>query len=100
MWYLLHKYPDAKTYKLVGNRGEVMQDSILHRSRGDKCEIIYIESKGKYLVSSFYELGYLPAAAAKLCEEQGEDSFNAYVAETGYDDDGIAMIKIYLLPKE
>lgn len=97
--YLLRRYPDAKRYKLAGNRRGDMQDHICHCERGEECEIEYDYDKEKYLVSAGFEIGYLPAAAAKVVEEQGESNVAVYVAEVGSDDEGIDEVAVYLFPK-
>lgn len=94
----LAKYPNAKKYRLTGNTREEMQDNISLCSDGDECSIDYDFEKDKYLVSSGADIGYLPASAAKRIEEDGEDAYNIFVADTDYDDRGKNTISVYLFP--
>ncbi len=94
----LAKYPNARKYRLTGNTREEMQDNISLCSSGDECSIDYDFEKDKYLVSSGADIGYLPASAAKRIEEDGEDAYNIFVADTDYDDRGKNIISVYLFP--
>ncbi len=97
--YLLRRYPDAKKYKLTGNRRGELQDNICYCSRGDKCSIEYDIDKEKYLVSAgSSEIGYLPAAAAKIAEEKGESNVSCYVADVTSDDEGVEEVAVYVFP--
>ena len=98
--YLLHRFPDAKPYKLTGNRRGELQENISYCSVGDECTLEYDIDKEKYLVSAgASDIGYLPTAAAKIAEEQGEDNLVTYVADTLSDDEGIDEVTVYLFPK-
>lgn len=97
--YLLRRYPDAKRYKLTGNRRGELQDNISYCSSGDKCSIYYDIEKEKYLVSDgAFDIGYLPAAASKIVEDQGESKFLCYIASIASDDDGVDEVLIYAFP--
>lgn len=98
--YLLRRYPDVKKYKLTGNRRGELQDNICYCSSGDSCSIEYDIDKEKYLVSAgSSEIGYLPAAAAKIAEEQGEDNLSCYIADVSSDDEGIDEVTVYIFQK-
>lgn len=97
--YLLRRFPDAKKYKLKGNRRGEMQDNISYCERGEECTVEFDYDKGEYLVSAGFEIGYLPAAAARIAEGQGEQNFTVYVAEVSSDDEGIDEVFVYIFPK-
>lgn len=98
--YLLRRFPEAKPYKLTGNRRGELQDNICYCSSGDICSIEYDIDKEKYLVSAgSSEIGYLPAVAAKIAEEHGEDNLSCYVADVSSDDEGVDEVTVYIFPK-
>lgn len=97
--YLLRRFPEAKPYKLTGNRRGELQDNIGFCERGEECSIEYDIDKEKYLVSAGSDIGYLPAAAAKIAEEQGESNLSVYIASVSSDDEGIDEVSVYIFPK-
>ena len=97
--YMLKRHPDAKRYKLTGNRREEMQDNISCCKGGEECSIEYDFEKEKYLVISGFEIGYLPASAAKIVEEHGESNITAYIAEVSENDAGIYEVFVHVFPK-
>lgn len=98
--YLLRRFPDAKAYRLTGNRRGEMQDNISQCERGEECSVEYDFDKEKYVVSSTLEIGYLPAAAAKIVEAQGEENVSVYIAGINSDDEGIDFADVYIFPKK
>lgn len=98
--YLLRRFPDAKPYKLTGNRRGEFQDNIGYCERGEECSIEYDIDKEKYLVSTgASDIGYLPSSAAKIAEEQGEGNLSVYVASVSSDDEGTDEVSVYIFPK-
>lgn len=93
---LLRLHPNARTYRLTGNANAEMQENIELCSRGDLCDLDYDFDKEKYLVSAGVDIGYLPASAARLVEDAGEDACEVFVASTGTSDSGRAVVEVYV----
>ena len=98
--HCLARHPDAKAWRLTGNGGEEMQDNILCCNRGDECTLDFDPEKEKYLVISGFEIGYLPAGAAKLVDSLGEFRCAVYVADTDTTDSGKESISVYIFPAD
>lgn len=96
MQYLLRKNPDAKMYKLTGNRGGEMQESASYSVPGSECSVEYDYEKEKYVVSDGSEIGYLPASAARYAEECEEGSVRVFIADVETDDEGKTVVFVYL----
>lgn len=96
---LLRRYPDAKKYRLTYNSGEEMQNNLLLCSRGDECDISYDADRGRYLVSSGLDIGYLPASAEKLVEQFGDESCRLFIADLYTNDSGKTVATVYVFPK-
>lgn len=92
----LSKDPRAKMYKLTGTSSESRQDNLLLSDVGDKCSIEYDAEKEKYLVYDGDEIGYLPAAAAKLVDEAGEFECSVFIAKVDTDDNGKYCPFVYI----
>lgn len=98
--YLLRRYPDAKKYRLTGNKHGEMQDNVSNCESGEECSVEYDFDKEKYIISSVFEIGYLPAAAAKIVEANGEENVSIYIARIDSDDEGIDFADVYIFPKK
>lgn len=94
--YLIRKHPDAKKYKLTGNRSEEMQGNIGELKTGQRLTLEYDYDKEKYAVLDGWEIGYLPASAAKIVEEYGPDDVDVFVAGTEIDDDLKTIVYVYV----
>ena len=73
-----------------------MQDRLSDLKEGKPLTIEYDSEKDKYSVCDGWEIGYLPASAAKIVEERGADDVTAYVAGTEIDDNWKTVVYIYL----
>lgn len=94
--YLIRKHPDAKKYKLTGNRSEEMQGNIGDLKTGQRLTLEYDYDKEKYAVLDGWEIGYLPASAAKIVDEYGPDDVDVFVAGTEIDDDFKTIVYVYV----
>jgi hypothetical protein len=95
--YLLMKNPDAKLYKLTGNKNDEMQMWISMLRPGQPCAVEYDLEKEKYAVlSDGTPIGYLPVAAARIVEENGEDNVKVLVGDTELDDSGNDIVRVYV----
>ena len=93
---LYKKNPKAKSYKLTGSSSESKQSNIMICNVGDECDVEYDYDKDKYLVSSGDELGYLPASAAKMIDEYGEDNCSVFISDIDTNDSGNRYCCVYL----
>ena len=98
MEYLLRRNPEAKRYKLVGNRSGELQDNASACSPGCECSVEYDYDKEKYAVSYAYlTIGFLPASAARIIEESDDNaSIRVFIADVETDDDDKYSIFVYL----
>lgn len=94
--HLLERHPDAKKYKLTGNRSEEMQRNIGDLKEGQRLALEYDYEKEKYAVLDGWKIGYLPASAEKIVEEYGQDDVNVFVAGTEIDDDFVTAVYVYV----
>lgn len=94
--YLLERNPNARKYRLTGNKSEEMQDRVSNLKKGKPLTIEYDIEKDKYAVLDGWEIGYLPASAARIVEERGAEDVTAYVAGTEIDDNWKTVVYIYL----
>lgn len=92
----LSKNSHAKKYKLTGNSSENKQSNIMISHVGEKCDLEYDYDKDKYLVINGDSIGFLPASAAKLVEENGEESCSIFIAEIDTNDSGNYYVSVYL----
>ena len=94
--YLLERNPDAKKYRLTGNKSEEMQDRLSDLKEGQPLTVEYDYEKEKYAVCDGWEIGYLPTSAARIVEDYGTDAISVYVAGTEIDDNWKTVVYIYL----
>ena len=93
---LLKSGAPSKTFKLTANTNSDMQENISLCSVGDPVTYDYDYKKEKYAASASYlAIGYFPAAANALLEEN--DDLRAYISETEENDNGkqIAYVDVY-----
>lgn len=79
---LLKRDPDAKKIKLVGTTTEEIQGNLDMTEENEICELDYDAEKQKYAVYCGFCIGYLPASAQKMIEENGEDAYDIIFAGT------------------
>ena len=91
-------YPDAKEYRLAYNSNADMQDNLLLCSKCDECSLVYDCDKDRYLVSSGFDIGYLPASAGKLVERFGEESCRVFIADLYTNDSDKTVATVYVFP--
>lgn len=94
--YLIRKHPDAKKYKLIGNRSEEMQGNIGDLKEGQPLTVEYDYDKEKYAVLDGWEIGYLPASAARIVNEYGPDDVKVFVAGTEIDEELKTVVYVYV----
>lgn len=95
-WYL-RKNPDAKKYRLVGNKSDEMQLNLIGLQPGTACDIQYDMGKGKYIVSyADLEIGCLPSAAAKLFDGEDPEFANVFIADVETDEDDKTVVYVYV----
>lgn len=94
--YLIRKHPDAKRYKLIGNRSEEMQGNIGDLKEGQSLTVEYDYEKEKYAVLDGWEIGYLPASAARIVNEYGPDDVKVFVAGTEIDEELKTVVYVYV----
>ena len=94
--YLLNRHPDAKQYKLTGNRSGELQENASMCSAGSECSVSYDYEKEKYEVSDGWPIGYLPASAARIVEESTDDSARVFISDVETDEEGKTVVFVYV----
>ena len=95
--YQLSKDPDAKRYRLIGNRSGEMQDQAGCCVTGQLCSLEYDFDKEKYMVlADGLEIGYLPTPAEKIVQQEGEEYVKVIVADTSIDDEFKTVVLVYV----
>ena len=94
--YQLKRNPDAKQYRLTGNGSGSLQDQASSCEPGQRCTLEFDDEKEKYIVLDGWEIGYLPASAAKIVQEEGEDHVEVFISNTTLDDDGKTIVYVYV----
>lgn len=98
MKYMLDREPDAKQYKLIGNRSGELQENALYCEVGQECTLEFDDDKEKFCVSAGIPIGYLPAAAVKAMEELGPESACVFISNIETDEESRVIVYIYLFP--
>lgn len=94
---LLLRHQDAKAYKLTGNKSAEYQDGLSFCSVGEECSVDYDYEKEKYAVSTSYaDLGFLPASAARLIDDDPNQSIRVFIADLDEDDNGKTIVSVYV----
>ena len=73
-----------------------MQGNIGDLKTGQRLTLEYDYDKEKYAVLDGWEIGYLPASAAKIVDEYGPDDVDVFVAGTEIDDDFKTIVYVYV----
>lgn len=94
---LLYRHQDAKMYKLTGNKSDDYQASLSLCSVGEECSVEYDYDKEKYSVSTSYaDLGFLPAAAARIIDDSADQDARVFVADLEEDGEGRTVVSVYV----
>lgn len=91
----LAKRKNAKAIKLVNNKNEEMQDSLMTASPGDLCLAAFDDDKDKWCVTcDSGEIGYLPASYS---EDADLGNKNLVIAEIETDDNDKYTVSVYIV---